>query len=305
MLLNLADGKTLWSTLRQINSTYSPSNTSIQLEQRHTYFSRLFARDGAVHDEFHLSEELDSLLSTVDDILPGVRDEINNDMLNSPISEKEIINSINNLKRGKAGGPDAIIGEFFQSTINYIVPFLNILFNKMWDSGAFPEEWAEAIIIPLFKNGSPDSPDNYRGISLLSIFSKIFTSILNNRLSFWADALNKIDETQAGFRKGYSTMDNVFILQSVVQKYLTKKKGKFYCAFVDFSKAFDTIERQRLWYILLKGGIKGKMFMLLSIYSIVKSRVKTLNGSTDLFNCPFGARQGCMFKSFSFLFFHK
>ena len=114
----------------------------------------------------------------------------------------------------------------------------------------------------------------------------------------------KIDESQAGFRRGYSTIDNIFILQCIVQKYLTRKRGKFYCAFVDFAKAFDTVERQRLWYILLKGGIRGKMFkMLHTIYQDVKSCVRTKQGLTSYFDCPSGVRQGCMLSPFLFSFF--
>ncbi len=69
------------------------------------------------------------------------------------------------------------------------------------------------------------------GISLLSTFSKLYTSVLNNRLTFWANTYEKVVESQAGFREGYSTTDNIFILQSVIQRYLSKKKGKFYAIF--------------------------------------------------------------------------
>ena len=123
-------------------------------------------------------------------------------------------------------------------------------------------------------------------------------------MTFWSEALGKVDEAQAGFRRGYLTVDNIFILQSVVQKYLSRKRGKFYCAFVDFSKAFDSVERKRLWYILLRGGIKGKMFkMLQAMYKDVKSCVRVKNQNTDYFDCPIGVRQGCMLSPFLFSFF--
>jgi hypothetical protein len=86
-----------------------------------------------------------------------------------------------------------------------------------------------------------------------------------------------IDECQAGFRNGYSTTDtcNVFILQCVAQQYLDRKKSKFYCAFIDFSKAFDTVNRTKLWYILIKKGIHGKMISILeNMYAQMRSSVR-------------------------------
>ena len=58
---------------------------------------------------------------------------------------------------------------------------------------------------------------------------------------------NKIAEAQTGFRPGYSTVDNAFILNTVIESALSKSKGKLYVAFVDFQKAFDTVERTKLW----------------------------------------------------------
>ena len=79
----------------------------------------------------------------------------------------------------------------------------------------------------------------------MSILEKVFAHILNKRLSWWQEGKNnnKIAEEQSGFRTGYSTMDNVFVLYAVVQRYLTKKSRKVYVCFVDFKKAFDTINR--------------------------------------------------------------
>ena len=65
-------------------------------------------------------------------------------------------------------------------------------------------------------------------------------NIMTVRLSSWADLNDVIDESQAGFRKGYSTIDNIFSLQALVQKYLCRERGRFYCIFVDFKRAFDS-----------------------------------------------------------------
>ena len=99
---------------------------------------------------------------------------------------------------------------------------------------------------------------NYRGIALLSCISKLFTKIINARLVSWATKNNKMSELQAGFTKGKSTIDHIFVLQSLVSKYLLRKKGRFYSVFVDFSKAFDTVPHLHLFYSLISGGIHGR-----------------------------------------------
>ena len=107
------------------------------------------------------------------------------------------------------------------------------------------------------------------GITLLSKLGKLFTCILNNRLNDWAENYNIYIEAQARFRKNMSTSDNVFVLNSLIT-HLLNKNGKLYCAFVDFTKAFDLVVRNILWYKLIKVGVRGKMLdILMSMYSNV------------------------------------
>jgi hypothetical protein len=79
-------------------------------------------------------------------------------------------------------------------------------------------------------------------ITLISCVGKLFTSILNSRLNFLANDLNIISENQAGFRKEYSTVDNIFVLHALIDLYFSFGKN-LYCTFVDFKKAFDTVWR--------------------------------------------------------------
>ena len=80
-----------------------------------------------------------------------------------------------------------------------------------------PEEWSKAIIIPLHKKGDKNNPDNYRGISLLSILSKVFTHIINSRLTHWTERNSVLNDAQAGFRKGRSTIDHMFTLYAAIE----------------------------------------------------------------------------------------
>ena len=79
---------------------------------------------------------------------------------------------------------------------------------------------------------------------------KIFTKVLNNRLTRWADINGKIDESQGAYRTGRSTADHIFSLHAMIQRNLSKRGGRFYVAFIDFSCAFDSIPHTHLWYPL-------------------------------------------------------
>ena len=99
--------------------------------------------------------------------------------------------------------------------------------------------------------------DNYRGITLLSALGKLFTRVLNNRLDGWAEAYGIYPEAQNGFRKGRGTTDSLFIIQIVINEFIENGK-KLYVFFVDYSKAFDFVVHDNLWYKLLQYGIRGK-----------------------------------------------
>jgi len=148
------------------------------------------------------------------------------------------------------------------------------------------------IICPLYKNkGSVTDPDNYRGITLLSCTSKLFTACLNHRLSKYVED-NILGEEQAGFREGYSTIDHIFVLQLVIELYQSVHK-RVYCAFIDYRKAFDYVSRPLLWQKLLSYDINGKFLKVIqNLYSKAKSCIKKENLFSDYFLCNIGVRQG-------------
>ena len=162
---------------------------------------------------------------------------------------------------------------------NSLMPSLNIRFpsrcqylsNAILTTGIYPDQWCEAIISPLHKKGPKSNVTNYQGISLLCTISKIFTKVLNNRLVRWAEHNDKLDDSQGAYRKGRSTVDHMFSLYSIIQKYLRKRGGRFYVAFIDFSCAFDSIPHSTLWYRLLQDGIHGRIITVFrSMYIKIK-----------------------------------
>ena len=120
------------------------------------------------------------------------------DDLNSDISYTEIFKACRELSIGKSRGPDFGLNEFFKYGVNEMV---NYLFNVIFQKGYFPIKWTGGFIVPLHKKGNINQVDNYRGITLLSNLGKLFSRILNNRLTEWAEGYHIYVEAQAEFRK--------------------------------------------------------------------------------------------------------
>ena len=227
----------------------------------------------------------------------------NND-INVPFTEKEIITAVKNLKNNKSQGLDNILNEQLKSTIQVMSPIYVKLFNIIFDTGLVPESWAIGNILPIFKNkGNPNLPENYRPITLLSCFGKLFTSILNTRITQFLEDNGILNSCQAGFRKGFSTSDNLFIIQSLIEISKTNKK-KLFCAFIDFKQAFDKVWRDGLWHKLQNTRIDGKCLRFIQhMYQHIKSRISTLEGATAFFPCQVGVRQGENLSPIMFLIF--
>ena len=152
----------------------------------------------------------------------------------------------------------------------------------------------------MHKKGDINNVNNYRGITLLSVLGKLFSRILNNRLIEWAEMYQVYIESQAGFRKCMSTVDNIFVLHGLIT-YMLNGGKQFYCAFIDFSKAFDYVVRDILWYELVKLGVRGQILKVIkSMYENIKSMVKSNNELSDQFTCSLGVRQGECLSPFLF-----
>ena len=216
-----------------------------------------------------------------------------NEELNKDFSVNEVTFLISKLRSNKACGVDNIRNEFLKNCPGDMIEIITLLFNIVLQSGIIPSDWCLGLIMPLFKNkGSPNDPDNYRGITLLSCIGKLFTSAINFRLTNYLEQSGSIGDEQAGFRAGYSTVDHIFTLHAIIDMYLHKKE-RLYCAFVDYKKAFDLIDRTSLWMKLISHGINGNIVnAIYNLYANAKSCVKYNGSISDSFACNVGVRQG-------------
>ena len=276
LIASVDNQKEFWNTVNRVSFKKKQQKSDINL---HTWFQ-------------HFRSLLEVEVENSPENLHDVTDDASDCVINRPISKEEVLLAFRKLKTRKAAGPDGIVSELLKHSNDLIVTFFLKLFNSLFDKGIFPENWTESIILPLFKKGNVNNPSNYRGISLSDVSSKIYSSIINSRLQEWVELNDITSEHQAGFKKGYSTTDHMFTLLALVQKQFSYKR-KLYVAFIDFEKAFDSINRNLLWPILLKNGIKGKLFRCIkTMYNSVKCRVRHGARFTDYISCTAGVKQG-------------
>ena len=238
-------------------------------------------------------QELKKFKTTPPVNIPDSYTQNTNDIVNKAFSAVEIKKHITSLKNNKLLVVDNILNEFIKYCPEDLIPVLAKLFNIVLDTGIIPSNWTIGVIKPLYKNkGDINDVNNYRGITLLSCIGKLFTSILNSRLYTFLTNEKILGNEQAGFRPKHSTLDHIFALHILSNYYIDRKKQLF-CAFVDYSKAFDFIERTHLWQKLLDSNINGKVLNVVkNMYANAKSQVSFKNTLAGSFPCQVGVRQG-------------
>ena len=130
-----------------------------------------------------------------------IRGGIHETNMNADITEQEILDAISHAKADKSPGCDEILNEMLKAGTIAIVPFLRALFQRLFDTGYFPLEWAKSIIVPIFKKGNVNLCENYRGVSLTSLISKLYTRILNVRITNFNINMTVLPEEQGGYRE--------------------------------------------------------------------------------------------------------
>lgn len=185
------------------------------------------------------------------------------------------------------------MNEFLKCSCENMLEVFVKYFNLILKTGIVPEEWSKGIIIPIYKNkGDKGDPNNYRGISLLSCLSKVFTACIKSRIQEFVETQSMMGEEQTGFRTGYSTTNHIFNLKCIIDMYLMKRE-RLYVAFIDYQKAFDSVNRAILWTKLLSTNINGKVLNVIkNLYEKAKSNIMTGEGMSEFFNCTMGVRQG-------------
>ncbi|KIH63093.1 hypothetical protein ANCDUO_06612 [Ancylostoma duodenale] len=145
------------------------------------------------------------------------------------------------MKSGRTPGHDQITTEMVKWGAEMLTPVITELFNQCLYTGQIPEKMADSVTILLYKKGDPSELKNYRSISLLSVLYKLLTKVINQRVEGILDA--EQPREQAGFRRNYSTIDHLHAINELMER-CSEYQIPLFIAFVDYEKAFDTVENE-------------------------------------------------------------
>ena len=213
------------------------------------------------------------------------------------IQESEVRETLKRMKGGKAIGLDGIPIEVWRCLGDIAIVWLTKLFNHIFRSNKMPDEWRRSILVPIYKNkGDIQSCTNYRGIKLMSHTMKLWERVIEHRLR----AITRVSMNQFGFMPGRSTMEAIFLIRQVMERYREKKKD-LHMVFIDLEKAYDKIPRNVMWWALDKHKVPTKYVGLIKdMYNNVVTRVRTSDGDTDDFPIRIGLHQGSALSPYLF-----
>ena len=211
----------------------------------------------------------------------------------SKVTLKELVEALSRMKIGKAVGPDGIFIEYLKYATQNVINTMLELINSLFLNALYPTAWTNNFLKAIYKTGPTDDPGNYRGLAIGSAMAKLYSTILLRRLEDYILDKGILTKNQIGFVRGFRTADHIFVLKTLITKY-TQNNGRLYAAFIDFKKAYDTVNRETLLENLKVYGINGRMWENISaIYKTVQYSIKIGNRAMDPISSNLGLKQGC------------
>ena len=270
-----------WETLRELtNKKTTPlsrikGNTKDErLKNWYDHFKNLLGSEES--NEIELTDDFYN--QKVSDLLP---------IDTHPFTMQELEKCLKKVSNHKTAGPDNIPSIIWKHLLFHkeLLYFCNETFQ-----GNKPSSFSISCMFTIAKKGDLQEPTNYRGITLSAIASKIYNSLLLTRLSKHIEPI--LRRNQNGFRKGRSTLPQVLALRRIIEELRVSNK-KASIVFVDFSKAFDSVNRSTMLHILTMYGVPEKIIKAIqTMYENPSTFVATPDGPTDSFTTTTGILQG-------------
>jgi len=290
-----ADSNAMQKFYDEIKATYGPTHHSVHPVRSKDGNTLTKDQQGILARwAEHLSDLLNHICSTDStfvDLLPQLPTTSD---LDQPPSFHEVHKAVKGLRNNIAAGPDGISAEILKYGGDLLLHRLHRIICAAWTSGKLPQQWKDATIVTIYKcKGDKSVCGNSRGISLLSVAGKVLARVTLRRL------LTQVAETvrpelQCGFRRGRSTIDMIFIARLLQEKCCEQHRNLF-LAFIDLTKAFDTVNRDVLWKVLSKFGCPPHFLTILrEFHDGMQARVVIGGQESDPFEVLAGVKQGCV-----------
>ena len=179
----------------------------------------------------------------------------------------------------KASGGDGISAELFQILKDDAVKVLHSICQQIWKTQQWPQDWERSVFFRVPKKGNVEECSNYHTIALISHTIKIMLKILQAMLQQYVN--QELPDVPAGFRKGRGIRDQMANICWIIEKAKEFKKN-IYFSFIDYTKAFDYVDHNKLWNILQEMGIPDYVtYLLQNLYAGEEATVRTGHGTKD------------------------
>ena len=210
--------------------------------------------------------------------------------LEPDILECEVKWALESITTNKASGGDGIPVEIFQILEDAAVKVLHSICQQIWKTQQWPQEGKRSVLIP--KGRQCQRMLNLHTIALISHTRKVMLKIIQARLQQYVN--HELPDVQAGFRKGRGTRDQIANIRWIMEKQESSRKNLYFCL-IDYAKAFDCVDLNKLWQILQEMGIPDHLTCLLrNLHADQEATVRTGHGTTDWFQMGKGVHQGCI-----------
>ena len=177
--------------------------------------------------------------------------------LEPDILECEVKWALESITTNKASGGDGIPVELFQILKDDAVKVLQSICQQIWKTQQWPKDWKRSVFIPIPKKGNAKECSDCHTIALISHASKVKLKILQAGLKQYMN--DELPDVEAGFRKGRGTRDQIAKIRWITEKAKEFQKN----CFIDYAKAFDCVDHNKLWKILHELGIPDHLTCLL------------------------------------------
>lgn len=262
---NINDG---WKFIKKYQNRRTPGNNNKpSSDDFFEHFRQLLQgqEDRATYMEAHLAEEIVEL------------------------SRDEFDSGLAALKEKKAAGPDNLKAEALKHADEWSKTLMFNLCKGVMNGGPVPANWCQSTILPIYKKGGENLPANYRGIAVGNAIYKLMAGLVCRRIRDYVEENEVLPDSQNGFRKGRSTVDNIYILNQCIQKTIEKERGKLFALFIDFKTAFDSINRRILVEELAQAEIPPQLIR--AVVNLYENTTYLVEGKS--FESFRGLKQGC------------
>ena len=256
-------------------------------------------------DKANVMADYFSSVFTSDDttLLPEVNDTPLPGILPITVHVEGVAQLLTNIQPHKASGPDNLPARFLKEVANEIAPVLTLVFQASLDQGHLPNIWRTAAVVPIFKKGNRNEPNNYRPVSLTCICSKLLEHIVYSVISKHLEHHHTLCDQQHGFRKRRSCETQLISTVNDLAECLNQR-GQCDVLLLDFSKAFDKVSHSLLYHKLSHYGIQGSLLSWLASFLSHRSQYVILdNQKSDTTRVLSGVPQGTVLAPLLFLMY--